>query len=169
MADRRRRTRPAGASAREACLLVKKGVHGGNLVSPVLVALALLGETLQLLFLVEKPQDEVDERRQEDDRLLGVHQDSAEVLILRRGQAPEARRLDVEVVERRRREDERQPEKRRDSEGHAEVGENQRCREAVRLVREYRPPEHEPGRDQEPVLVFWWPVFSDEPNGLSTP
>ena len=59
------------------------------------------------VLLVEQPHDEPADREQEDERLLPVHQDPAEVLVADRRQAPEPRRVLVERVERPAGEDER--------------------------------------------------------------
>jgi hypothetical protein len=53
------------------------------------------------VLLVEQPHHEPADREQEDERLLAVHEDPAEVLVARRRQPPQPRRVLVERVERR--------------------------------------------------------------------
>ena len=96
----------------------------------------------------EKPHD----RREEDERLLGRHEDAAEVLVLLGRDPPEplgARRV---VVVERRRERQREAEERGADERRHHVTDPAEGRDTVRDVAEHGPPEEQPDRDQERVL-----------------
>ena len=86
------------------------------------------------------------------ERLLGRHQDAAEVLVLGRRDAPEPLGQALVVAVERRREGEREPEERRDDEGGEDVGDPAERRHGARRVAEHRPPEEQADRDHEQVL-----------------
>src|SRR4051794_26210170 len=51
-----------------------------------------------VLVALQQAEEHVGDRSDEDDRLLRVHEDAAQILVLARRQPPEARRLAVERV-----------------------------------------------------------------------
>src|SRR2546423_13594360 len=101
------------------------------------------------VLLLEEAPDVPADREQEHDRLLGVHEDAAEVLVAFGREPPQARRVLVERVERLAREDEREAEERRRDEPGAEVRDSRGYGQAST---DDRPPEDEAARDQERVL-----------------
>src|SRR6266516_1614204 len=118
---------------------------------------------LRLFLLTEQAQQEVRERGEEDEHLLCVHQDPAQILVLRRREAPEPRRVLVERVERAAREDQRQRQEGGADVRGAEVREAHRGRDPLRLEREDGPPEDEPREDQEAVLDVERPLVPEGP------
>src|SRR5439155_12487653 len=105
-----------------------------------------------MLLLRNEAEHEIENGRQEDGRLLRVHEDPPEVLILLGGEAPEPGRRDVVVVERRRGERECETEEDRADEGSRQVADPDRDRDVVRSVREHGPPENEPTPEEKGVL-----------------
>src|SRR5262245_36594287 len=105
-----------------------------------------------LVLLVEEADEEVRDGAQEDERLLGGHENAAEVLILDRREAPQAWGPLVVVVERRAGERQGKAEERREYEGGSEEREPLEGRGRVRGVRDHRPPEDEADREQDDVL-----------------
>src|SRR5207237_7103232 len=94
------------------------------------------------------------------ERLLAVHQDSAEVLVAHRRQPPQPRRVLVERVERAAREDVAEAEEGRAHEGDGEVAEAGRWPEAAAHD---RPPEEETGGDEDRVLDVQSPAGAQRP------
>ena len=113
----------------------------------------LRGEPLlRLGFLAEQPHEEPDDRSEEDERLLGRHEDPAEVLILLRPDAPEPLGQRLVVVVDRRRERQRKAEERREDERGEHVADPGQRRDRARHVAQHGPPEEQADRDQEGVL-----------------
>src|SRR5689334_16046040 len=79
--------------------------------------------------LVQEPRHVPPDRQEEDECLLAVHHDAAEVLIAHGRETPQPRGVLVERVERPAREDECQAEEGRRDEAGAEIRERRRRRE----------------------------------------
>ena len=112
------------------------------------------------MLLVEQPHDEPADREQEHERLLAVHEDPAEVLVTRRRQPPQPRRVLVERVERAAGEDVREAEEGRADERDREVAEPCRRREATAHD---RPPEEKARGHEDPVLEVQSPAGAERP------
>jgi hypothetical protein len=112
------------------------------------------------VLLVEQPDHEPADREEEDERLLPVHEDPAEVLVAHRRQPPQPWRVLVEGVERAAREDVAEAEEGRADEGDGEIAKACRRREAAAHD---RPPEEQPSRDQDRVLHVQSPARAQRP------
>ena len=119
-----------------------------------------LGSALARVLVLEQAPHVPADREQEDERLLAVHHDAAEVLVPDRRQPPEPWRVLVERVERPAREDEGEPEERRRDEPGAEIRERRRRREPAG---DERPPEEEAAEDEQRVLDVERPAGAERP------
>src|SRR5438876_5574654 len=103
-------------------------------------------------FLREEAAEPVREDDEEDDRLLGRHGRAGELLVAERRQAPEPRRVLVEVVDRTRQQREQEPERRREDERRERVARARAALEPPRSVLHQRPPHEYSGREVARVL-----------------
>src|SRR4029450_12285077 len=108
--------------------------------------------TVSRVLLGHEAHEEEREETEEDDRLAHGHERPADLLVLERGDPPEARRLDVRVVERRGEEREDEPERAREDECGEEVRRLAARRQVPRLVLEDGPPQEEAGDEVARVL-----------------
>ena len=104
-----------------------------------------------LLVAAQEPEEQPAHSGDEDRGLLRHHECTADVLIFVCGHAEEARGSLIVGIERRQ-PGEREPEEDRREEGDEEVEEAGRGGEAVFGSAEHRPPEDEPGADENRVL-----------------
>src|SRR4029078_77045 len=108
---------------------------------------AQVAKRIRTTLAAEKAQEEVGTGDEEDSRLLERHRRSPDLLVGQRGEAPETRRMDVEVVDGTRERREQQAEGAGEHECGEQVDRAVAAGKPVRLVLKRRPPEEEAGHE----------------------